>query len=188
MNRSTASEAGERPLTPRPRRNLAESPLVWLHSRKDRSGQPIITVAQLEAGERFRADFTFAGLQPHVTANWSPAARGNDGPRGTPGFGRELSDNIIAAKQRVSQALSAVGPELSGILIDVCGLLNGVEVAERRLGLPQRSGKVVLQFALTSLARHYGILPAAPSPIRHWGEDGYRPTLDAWTRESAASR
>jgi hypothetical protein len=42
---------------------------------------------------------------------------------------------------------------------------------------------VVLDLALTRLARHYGLLaperPAA-SRLRHWGDADYRPTLETW--------
>jgi uncharacterized protein DUF6456 len=61
--------------------------------------------------------------------------------------------------------------------------LKGLEEAERAAGWPQRAGKVVLQLALTRLARHYGIGPATgASPragaVRHWGSDDYRPPFD----------
>ncbi len=94
----------------------------------------------------------------------------------------------MRAKDRVTRALKAVGPELAGVLIDVCCHMRGIEDAERRAGWPQRSGKVVLNLALTRLARHYGFLrdPAdvaretASSAVRHWGSDDYRP--DLWAR------
>ena len=50
-------------------------------------------------------------------------------------------------------------------------------------GWPQRAAKVVLQLALTSLARHYGLIAPERSPfarVRHWGDEDYRPGLDAW--------
>ncbi len=96
----------------------------------------------------------------------------------------DLQDNVAGARERVRRALTAVGPELAGVLIDVCCHLKGLEEAERAAGWPQRSGKVVLQLALTRLARHYGIDPAvarsearAPS-VRHWGSDDYRPLFE----------
>ncbi len=51
--------------------NLAETPLGWLAGRRDRSGKPFITLAQYEAGERLREDFTRAQLMHRVTVDWS---------------------------------------------------------------------------------------------------------------------
>ena len=68
-----------------------------------------------------------------------------------------MSDQALASRQRVLQALDAVGPELASILIDVCCHLLGLTEAEKNHGWPQRSGKVILQIALTRLARYYGI-------------------------------
>ena len=93
-----------------------------------------------------------------------------------PGVGVELSDTCVAARTRVHRALAAVGPELAGILVDVCCHDVGLEAAGRAQGWPQRAAKVVLQLALTRLARHYGLLAPEPSPgarrMRHWGDDG----------------
>jgi len=168
----------------RPGRNLAESPIAWLFNRRDSDGNPLISEAQFNAGERLRADFWFAQMSPSVTQSWNPAATTTGaGRRSAPGTGVELADNVIAAGERVRRALSAVGPELSGILIDVCCHLRGLEDAERRAGWPQRSGKIVLGMALAALARHYGFAPqAADAPrvarVRHWGSPDYRPAID----------
>ena len=161
--------------------NDAESPLAWLRRRKDRAGAPLIDDKQFEAGERLRRDYTFAALGPRVTANWSnlaPTERQQRG--GAPASA--MRDDVIAAKSRVARAIAAAGPELGRMLMDVCCLLKGIEVAETGQGLPQRSGKVVLQLALTVLARHYGLIapPAAPRDAAHilqWGEADYRPRL-----------
>ena len=88
------------------------------------------------------------------------------------------------------RALMAVGPEVAGVLVDVCCELKGLEDAEKENGWPQRAGKVVLQIALTRLARHYGLIAAetgdqrAQRKLRHWGSADYRPTLDAWSRDA----
>jgi hypothetical protein len=166
--------------------NEAESPLGWLRSRKDRSGRPLIAEHQYEAGERLRADYWFAQLTPRVTANWSALAPTDRSRRAAPSDAASLRDEVIAAKERVRRALTEVGPELSGVLIDICCELKGLEEAEKAQGWPQRAGKVVLQIALTRLARHYGLGVGAGSGrrggsgIRHWGSENYRPTLDAW--------
>lgn len=162
-----------------PEVNPAESPLAWLRRRKDKGGAAMIGDAEFQAGERLRADFWFAGLTPRVTTNWS-AVGGSGGA--APGLGLEMKDNIVAARERVHRALAAVGPELAGVLIDVCCHLKGLEDAERRAGWPARSGKVVLELALQRLARHYGLMREGEANraarVRHWGASDYRPTLD----------
>lgn len=164
-------------------RNLSESPLAWLARRRDKDGRPILSEAEFNAGERLRADFWFAEMTPRVTANWSLLLATGGGRRGAPDHGPDMRDSVLAARERVRKALAAVGPDLAGVLIDVCCHLKGLEASERSLGWPQRSGKVVLLIALRQLARHYGMISnavandTAPSRIRHWGADGYRPSI-----------
>src|SRR5262245_49623796 len=165
--------------------NEAESPLGWLKSRKDRNGEPLISDEQFAAGERLRADYWFAHMSPRVTSNWSALALAERSRRGAPSNAAALRDEVLAAKERVMRALMAVGPEVSGVLVDICCELKGLEVAEKENGWPQRAGKVVLQIALTRLARHYGLLndgsrTQTRRSVRHWGSADFRPTLDAW--------
>jgi len=138
--------------------NEAESPLGWLKSRKDRNGRPLISLHQYEAGERLRADYWFAHLSPRVTSNWSALAPSDRSHRAAPTNAAHFRDEVIAAKERVMRALMAVGPEVAGVLVDICCELKGLEEAEKENGWPQRAGKVVLQIALTRLARHYGLI------------------------------
>lgn len=166
-----------------PARTPQESPLAWLRRRKDKDGQPLVTEPQFAAGERLAADYWRAQLSPRVTADWSGLATSRRLRRTAPGAGTELGDHVVAARQRIDRALAAVGPELAGILVDVCCLEVGLEAAERTKGWPQRAAKVVLQLALTRLARHYGLIapePSASARLRHWGSDDYRPNIDAW--------
>ena len=170
----------------RPGFDADESPLAWLARRRDKDGRPLIEQVEFDAGERFRADFCFAQMAPRVTANWSTeAACGRGGRAGGPAA-VEMRDNVVAAQERVRRALAAVGPELAGILVDVCGHLKGLEQAERGARWPARSGKVILQLALSSLARHYGLKPAATErgAVRHWGAQGYRPSIGVVVDES----
>jgi hypothetical protein len=96
-----------------------------------------------------------------------------------------LSDNTIAARQKLHLALDAVGPELSGILLHVCCMAGGLEQAELRLNLPRRAGKAVLQLALTRLARHYGfkssVRHAGPEKIGHWAVADFKPQIQPQT-------
>ncbi|MDB5596743.1 MAG: putative ATPase involved in replication initiation [Hyphomicrobiales bacterium] len=158
----------------------AESPLVWLSKRRGRDGKPLIGPAELEAGERLRRDLTLAQTLPSVTSRWSgmPGA-GGSGP--SPGH---MSDLVLAARQRVARAMDAVGPEFSGLLVDVCGFLKGLERIESERNWPRRSARIVLDLALVRLARHYGIGTHASGPehakrMRHWGAQDYRPKIEA---------
>ena len=148
--------------------NDSESPLAWLARRKGRDGRTMIDHHQFIAGEKLRADFTRGHLTPRVTASWSGIARTRN-----PGGGGEIADVVIAARQRVRLALEACGPEFSGVLMDVCCFLRGLEDVERERGWPSRSAKVVLQLALDRLARHYGLRPDSPNGarIRTWLAD-----------------
>ena len=142
--------------------NDSECPLAWL-ARRGRIGK-----VQFIAGERLRADFTRGQLTPRVTSNWSAPS----GPRGNGNGAAEMTDMIMASRQRVRHALEGVGREFAGLLLDVCCFLRGLEDIERERGWPARSAKVVLQLALDRLARHYGLSEeargAAEAQIRTW--------------------
>jgi hypothetical protein len=158
----------------------SESPLAWLARRKGRDGKPLIEPVQFQAGERLRTDFTRANLTPSVTSSWDASrAQGRRGQSG----GGTFTDAVVAAREQVNLALEAVGPEFAGVLLDVCCFLTGLEDIERERRWPLRSAKVVLDLALTTLARHYGLIPPERPPrssVRHCGDPDYRPTLDRW--------
>ena len=149
----------------------AESPLAWLARRKGRDGRALIEPVQLLAGERLRAEFTRAHLMPRITSNWSASVA--TGPRGA--SPATFTETVIVARQRVRAALDAIGPEFSGLLVDVCCFLKRLEDVERERSWPPRSAKVVLQLGLDRLARHYGLHGAAhgkaKAAVRTWLAD-----------------
>ncbi|MBL8584881.1 MAG: hypothetical protein JNL61_21955 [Rhizobiaceae bacterium] len=158
--------------------NAAESPLTLLARRRVRDGKPFIDACEFAAGERLRADYTRGQIMPRLGANWvASVASGRRG--GGRGGVADLTDAALSARLRVERALEDVGPELSGVLVDVCCFLKGLEVVETERGWPARSAKVVLKAALRALARHYDPAAGAKPPARmlHWGADDYRPAL-----------
>lgn len=153
------------------RKNAEESPLDWLRRRKDRQGQALVDDAGYEAGERLRRDLTLSGILPGMTARWDGLVvdRSRSGGSCDPAY---AADAALAARQRVTKALDAVGPDIADLLIDLCGFLKGLETIERERGWPLRSAKVVVKLALTRLADHYGLGKSArglPSRgVRAW--------------------
>lgn len=125
--------------------NLAESPLTWLHARGHLSDR------QFDAGERLRADWERAQIQPSTTMRWDPVRiSGTGGDRGLNG-----SERQIAAKARFDGAIAAAGPGLSDVLWRVVCAGEGLPDAERALAWPARSGKLVLGIALDRVAGFY---------------------------------
>jgi len=169
----------------RPTANPRESPLAWLASRRDADGKPLLASWEVEAGERLRADLSVARLTPRVTMSWSGIPMGAR-RASTAGRSHDMTDTIVAARARVTAALRSVGPEFVDILIDVCGHLRGLEDIARSEGWPRRAARLVLQKALSALARHYGIAPEQnvdrriARRLRHWGAEDYRPSLARW--------
>lgn len=161
-------------------RNEGESPLALLWRRRDRSGRRFLDEREYRAGERLRMDYTYGQIMPRLGINWSSlgGAVGKSG-RGANGS-EDLSTSALAARQRVELALSEVGPEFSGILVDVCCFLKGLETVERERNWPVRSAKVMLKSALSALARHYepeARARDAGGQILHWGTTDYRPSV-----------
>jgi Domain of unknown function (DUF6456) len=148
--RQVATELGRASVT----FDEAESPLAWLACRRGRDGRALIAPHQLQAGERLRADFTRAHLMPRTTSNWSSPI--SSGRRAGSARAATFTETMVASRRRVHQALDVVGPELAGLLLDVCCFLKRLEDVERERAWPARSAKVVLQLGLDRLARHYG--------------------------------
>ncbi|PYE88368.1 hypothetical protein C7477_10710 [Phyllobacterium leguminum] len=159
--------------------NLAESPLSQLYRRKGADGKPFLTAEEFVAGERLRADFTRGNLMPRTSANWETGVGGRNrtGANGT----AELTDAALASRFRVQKAIDAVGPELSGVLVDVCCFLKGLETVERERLWPVRSAKLLLKAALGALDRHYHQRSGPSKPgsqtIVQWGTEDYRPQI-----------
>ena len=129
--------------------NLAESPLGWLRARG------LVTQRQFDAGEQLRADYERARLGPSVTMRWDAsgivAKRRRDADTPDPGAAQ------IAAKRRFSGAIAAAGSGLSDVLWRVVCACEPMPDAERALGWPTRSGRLVLTIALDRVAAYYHV-------------------------------
>lgn len=127
--------------------NLAESPLTWLHARGRLSDR------QFHAGERLRADWEFAQLSPSLTMRWDAVRI-----KGGPDAGLSPTERQFAAKTRFDGAIALAGPGLTDVLWRVVCAGEGLPEAEKGLGWPARSGKLVLGIALDRVADFYRIV------------------------------
>jgi hypothetical protein len=160
----------------------AESPLFKLAHLRQPDGTVAIDVEQFRAGERLRQDYERAHFGQRVTMNYNLNAKSlREASQFSDNHISKLSDAAMLAREQTHNALEAVGPELSGILLHVCCLAGGLEQAELRLNLPKRSARAVLQLALSRLARHYGFKPrmkhGGPAKIGHWAIADFKPQI-----------
>jgi hypothetical protein len=157
--------------------NLSESPLARLAVASGGDAAPFLERHQVEAGERVRRFAERARLQPRVTMNYSAAqtAGGRRAARGS----AEISDFTADARAAVAEIHRVLPRDCAGVVIDVCGLLKGLQTVETERGWPRRSAKLVLRIGLEQLAQHYGLAPvavgAASGRRRAWLGEGARP-------------
>jgi hypothetical protein len=147
--REVADDAGPR----RVRYNLAESPVALLGRRLDRDGKLFLQPELVDVAERLREDFELAQMGPRVAQNWDRFLTGGD--RGAFQSDSGLGEGPGRARARVAGALRDLGPGLGDVALRCCCFLEGLEVAEKRMGWAARSGKIVLRIALMRLKRHY---------------------------------
>ena len=124
--------------------NVAESPLTWLFAHGH------LEERLFDAGERLRADYERAQLAPSLTMRWDPVRI-----RGSGDHGLTPTERQIAARRRFDEAVATAGAGLADILWRVVCAGETLPVAEKSLGWPIRSGKLVLKIALERVADYY---------------------------------
>lgn len=127
--------------------NLSESPLGWLHARGH------LTDRQFDSGEKLRTDWESANLAPSITTRWNitPPSGGRRGALD----GLNPTEAQVAARQRFDNAIAYLGSDLSDIAWRIICAGEAVPAAEKGLGWPARSGKLVLKIALDRLGDFY---------------------------------
>lgn len=159
-------------------KNMNESPLLRLFTRKTKTGETYLSAEEFQAGERLRKDFERGQLQPKISASLQGSI-GNAKNAQACG-GSDISDFAIDARKRVNRAINKLGPELSGVTLDICCFLKGLEIVERERRWPPRSAKLMLKTALSLLAKHYGITGYQNEHNKKssfWASPDYRPSL-----------
>ncbi len=109
-------------------------------------GEPVENNRRYDAGERLRADWTRAGLEPAVVARYRDLVSG--GVSGGGGLRHDVHAHRMDAHRAWKKAIQKVGPIASNEVIEACCLGNAVR------------GKVrleILRRGLAVLADHYGL-------------------------------
>ncbi len=178
--RDTAWDAAERAfpkLQCQPRQKasvtVADSPIGWLARRRAKNGEPFLTRDEVSAAERLRSDFERGQMAPGVTQDWKRfLTAGVEGGQSSSPQERDVDGGASAARERVADALSSLGPGLSDVAIRVCCFLEGIESIETSMSWSRRSGKVVLKIALHRLSLHYEKLSVRnDAVIESWQAD-----------------
>ena len=155
--------------------NLVESPLARLAAGIGGEAG-YLERHQIEAGERVRRLVERAQLQPRLTMSYSAAQTAGSGQRGA----GDISDLAADARRSLDDLYRVLPRDCAGVVLDVCGLLKGLQEVERERGWPRRSAKLVLRIGLEHLAQHYGLgavaAGKATSRLYGWMGDGARPT------------
>lgn len=151
--------------------NLTESPLARLAS----GDTAFLERHHVEAGERIRRLVERAQLQPRLTMAYSASrTAGNRQQAAT-----DVSDLAADARRSLAKIHRLLPRDCAGVVLDVCGLLKGLQEVERDRGWPRRSAKLVLRIGLEQLAQHYGLGPFAVGRANGkpstWLDDGARP-------------
>lgn len=156
--------------------NLGESPLARLAVAARGEAAPFLERHQVEAGERVRKLAQRARLQPRVTMNYSGA---HTAARGASRGRADIGDLAADARQALNEIHRVLPRDCAGVVLDVCGLLKGLQTVESERGWPRRSAKLVLRIGLEQLAQHYGLAPVAVGAEtrrrRAWMGEGARP-------------
>ena len=107
---------------------------------------------QHQAGEMFAGAWHNAAKGQRIVASYSERTEGHndsDNPR-VAHAGREV--------QKAIDVLNQTGPELSGVVIHVCGMDGSAGDWARSNNRPRYEGLVVLRLALNVLARHFRLI------------------------------
>lgn len=147
----------------RARVNHRTSALRSLARKCDSFGQPLLSAAQVEAGEQFAKDYALGGMGFTGTQNFeSPAVDG--------AFRADAQENAIISRmdrrKRVSEAISCLGAGLDRAVIALCCEGTSMGELERTEKWARNSGRTILVLGLDRLVAFYGTEPGVRAAKR----------------------
>jgi hypothetical protein len=150
--------------------NLAESPLARLAVAAACEQQAFLEPHQVEAGERVRRLAERAQL---AAARHHELQRRPHGGRRVPRPRRRNQRHGGRGAAGARRYPPPAAGDCAGVVLDVCGLLKGLQTVEMERGWPRRSAKLVLRIGLEQLAQHYGLAARRPGRRRGGGGPGW---------------
>ncbi len=132
--------------------NSALSALDRLSRRKDKAGEPLITKAQYEAGQRIAWDYHLAGYENVSTQNYMSAGADKTRYNGQ----ADKAQRCIDARARIRRAKTALGEGLTRPIIALCCLDNSIDQVERSEKWARGSGLTIVRLGLSRLVNLYG--------------------------------
>jgi hypothetical protein len=139
-------------------KDLGESPLARLALAVN-GRDPFLAPHHLEAGERIRRLAERAQMIQRTTMSYDPARAAP--AKGARSGGGDIAESALDARRRIGDLLDTLPRDCAGVVLDVCGLLKGLQTIEAERGWPRRSAKLVLRIGLEQLAARLGLDPEA---------------------------
>ena len=125
--------------------------LKRLAALRDANGASWLSVEELAAAARLQSDWLLGQVGLVRGSDWSAPPQSGSA-RGAGNAQEAALERRCDARQRSTDALNALAPQLRRVVEQVCLREEGLEALERREGWPARSGKIALKLGLAQLA------------------------------------
>lgn len=135
------------------RMNSHLSALTRLANTKDKNGQSFLDAHEIEAAQRFAADYARSMMSAIATQSYGDTASGGSRSINT---AENISISAMDARKRVMGGLETVGPGLDRALTALCSGDMSIGALELSENWAKGSGKTVLKLALSRLSVYYG--------------------------------
>jgi Domain of unknown function (DUF6456) len=129
------------------------STLTRLANLKDKTGQSFLQPDEIEAAQRFAADYARSMMSAIATQSYGDAA--SSGAR-TTNTAENISISAMDARKRIMDSLESVGPGLDRALTVLCSGDMSIGALELSENWAKGAGKTVLKLALSRLSEYYG--------------------------------
>ena len=129
------------------------SALTRLANMKDKNGESFLAAHEIEAAQRFAADYARSMMSAIATQSYG----GNSGrDRSATNTAEHISISALDARKRVMDILETVGPGLDKALTALCSTDMSMGALELSENWAKGSGKTVFKLALSRLSTYYG--------------------------------